>query len=326
MSRNQSVAHRKPYNCIEISEADRVHRVNASNRILATKVIRVLRGSSRPILVHGSNGLFYVVKSVDSLQGPNVAFNECMGTELYRMCGLPCPAWAPIWLSNEFIDQNPTCWTVTPEGPRRPKAGWCFGSRFLGLQEAPLREVLSGSDFNRIRNRMDFWIARVLDSLCCHADNRQALFMADDTGWIDAYFIDHGHLFGGPHGASNPVMITSRYLDKRIYPTLSRTGWNEIEQTIAGIRRSDVLQAVKSLPDRWVTDSARAGLESSLARLSDRTLLRNLGQRLLDSGEDAVPVHGRKPPQSVPYERIRQHAMVSPIGTHGRTNRAAGAE
>jgi hypothetical protein len=263
------------------------------------RVIKRLKGGSQPVLIHASDGFFYVIKFVDNLQGSNVAFNECMGMELYRACGLPGPGWSPVWASDEFIDRNPDCWYLTPDGPRRPQAGWCFGSRFLGLQEAPLREILSGGDFKRIRNRTDFWKARLLDGLCQHADNRQALFLEDESGWLDAYFIDHGHLFGGPQGAAKPVMATSRYLDNRIYPCLTAARRKEIERSICSVNRLDLMRIVQDLPVEWVTPSAILGLQEALDCLADESRVHRLADAMLEASVSAKPGHGRKPPRRV---------------------------
>lgn len=280
-------------------------------------------------MVYGSDGFLFVVKWLDDLTGPNLPFNECMGTELYRVCGLQCPGWVPIWLSDSLIDQNPECWITTADGMRRPKAGWCFGSRFLGLQDAPLREILSGCDFKRIRNRLDFWTARVLDALCEHADNRQALFLEDELGWLDAYFIDHGHFFGGPRGIESPAAATSRYLDKRIYPELSPGDWDQIQSRIAGIDGAALMEAARCLPEEWATPTALLRLERALDRLSDGALRRELRDSLLADSKDAGRVVVRKPPQRVGCGDTVLHSQVpgsGPIWSKRRFRRIAGVE
>jgi hypothetical protein len=110
--------------------------------VLATRYIRNLRGGSQPILAQASDGLLYVVKFTNNIQGANLPFNESIGTELYRACKLRVPAWKPVLVTDSFLDQNPDCWMQTPKGRLRPDSGLCFGSRFLGGDGIRLLEVL----------------------------------------------------------------------------------------------------------------------------------------------------------------------------------------
>ena len=88
---------------------------------LVKQYIRNLRGGSQPILARASDGLLYVVKFNNNLQGANLPFNESAGTELYRGCGLAVPSWRPLLVSDAFLDRNPDCWMHTPEGRLRPE-------------------------------------------------------------------------------------------------------------------------------------------------------------------------------------------------------------
>lgn len=166
-------------------------------RVEALFHVRKLRGGSQPVLVQASDGFLYVVKFLNNPQGSNLLFNEALGTELFRGAGLPVPEWRLVHISEEFLDRNQACWMELEHGLLRPKAGWCFGSRFLNLRNTSVFEILSRTSFNRISNRRDFCTAWVLDALCGHADNRQAIFIERDTKSLEAFFIDHGHLFGG---------------------------------------------------------------------------------------------------------------------------------
>ena len=121
-----------------------------------TQYIRKLRGGSQPILAQASDGLMYVVKFTNNLQGPNLAFNESMGSELYRACGLEGPSWKPLVITDSFTDKNRDSWMQTPAGTLRPAAGVCFGSRFLGGEDAQLLEILPESRFKRLYNRNHF--------------------------------------------------------------------------------------------------------------------------------------------------------------------------
>jgi hypothetical protein len=248
--------------------------------------IRKLRGGSQPILVRANDGFFYVVKFLDNLQGVNLLFNEALGTELYRRAGLPVPEWRPIFVSDDFLDQNPACWMETEHGRYRPQSGYCFGSRFLGLRDASLFEILPGRSFSRIKNRRDFWTARVLDVLCEHTDNRQALFLQRDSGPLEAYFVDHGHLFGGARGDEPPRMMASRYLDSRIYAAPTAEDAQRIQEAIQRVELSELLNIAYGLPRGWCTEIALERFARFARQVSDTSQLKRSIRVIL--GEDRL--------------------------------------
>jgi len=73
----------------------------------AVEYIRKLRGGSQPALIKCSDGNFYVVKFLNNPQGPNVLFNEVLGTEIFRLAGLPVPMWRVIHVSRRFFSRFP---------------------------------------------------------------------------------------------------------------------------------------------------------------------------------------------------------------------------
>jgi len=231
--------------------------------------MRKLRGGSDPVLVHASDGLQYVVKFLNNLQGPNVLFNEIAGTELYQACGLSSPAWKPLMVSNAFLDRTPGAWMETDEGPRRPQAGLCFGSLFMGAGPGRLLEILPGSAFRHILNRDSFWLAWLVDACADHVDNRQAIFKEDTSGGLHAFFVDHGHLFGGPNGQHRLPIIASRYLDPRIYPATCQQQIANLHETLRSIRADELWRRLQTLPDDWKTASAISGFTRCLQSLSD---------------------------------------------------------
>jgi hypothetical protein len=276
-----------------------------SNFLFLTRYIRNLRGGSQPILAEASDGLLYVVKFINNLQGPNLLFNESAGSELFRACGLAVPSWKPVFIGDSFIDQNTDCWMQTPEGRLRPDSGLCFGSRFLGGEGIRLLEILPGTSFKRVRNLDSFWLAWMIDICAEHADNRQALFIENTGGWLDAHFFDNGHLFGGPKGEQRLSFQASRYLDSRIYPHVSSQSHRTF-QTFAGSVDVDKLwRRIQSLPSDWKTATALKRFTECLDRLSNAMLLQGILDTLVDSLERAGEFegnekqNGRKPPEKV---------------------------
>ncbi len=250
---------------------------------VATQHIRNLRGDSQPILVQANDGLLYVAKFTNNLQGPNLPFNESMGSELYRACGLAVPLWKPLLVTDSFLDQNPDCWMQTPEGRLRPASGLCFGSRFLGGDGIRLLEILPSTSFKRIRNQASFWLAWLIDICAEHVDNRQAVFIEDAEGWLDVFFVDYGHLFGGPNADLRKNFRASNYLDLRIYPDIGSEQLLDFQRVVRALDADKLWQRVQALPDDWKTASALGGFAQCLNRLSTPELLQRVLDTLLDA-------------------------------------------
>ena len=217
--------------------------------VRALEFIRKLRGGSQPILLRASDGLLYVVKFRNNLQGPNLPFNEVLGTELFRQAGLQVPQWSFVEVTDDFLDKNPSCWIETEDGRRRPTSGLCFGSQLLSLRSHSLFEILPRTSFSRILNRKDFWTAWVIDVLCEHSDSRQGIFLKENTNQLNVYFIDQGHMFGGADGTAAPKFLVSRFLDPRIYCEPCRRDADAIRKTIQRLDWEALLNVASWLPD-----------------------------------------------------------------------------
>lgn len=250
---------------------------------VVTRYIRNLRGGSQPILAEASDGLLYVIKFRNNLQGPNLTFNEAMGAELYRACGFPVAPWKPLLVSDAFLDQNPACWLQTPEGALRPASGVCFGSCFLGGDGVRLFEILPGSYFQRVQNRRDFWVSWLVDICAQHADNRQAIFEEGITGKLNAVFIDHGHMFGGPKGDQNPHFKASRCLDARIYDDKAASFVLTRAELGDKLRVERLWDQVQTLPIEWKVNSAVGNFARCLDRLSDSRFTQRVWDTMIGS-------------------------------------------
>jgi len=270
-----------------------------------TRYIRNLRGGSQPILAEASDGLLYVVKFTNNLQGANLPFNESIGSELYSAFGLASPAWKPLLVTDSFLDQNPDCWMQTPEGRLRPASGLCFGSRFLGGDSIRLREILPGTSFKLVANHKSFWLAWMIDICARHVDNRQAIFLEGAKDGLKAFFVDHGHLFGGPKGGEQPHFLASRYLDPRIYRSVSSLYLLNLPRVARCLDADRLWKQIGRLPDEWKTTSALDGFSQCLGRLSSPQLLQNVVDTMVDAnrrthGLEYIPSRrGRRPPVGV---------------------------
>jgi hypothetical protein len=298
--------------------------MNQGEPVEALLYIRKLPGGSQPILVRANDGFFYIVKFLNNLQGAQSLFNEAVGTELFRSAGLPVSEWRSVYITEDFLDRYPQCWMETEHGRRRPKAGWCFGSRFLSLRNAALFEILPSNSFSRIANRADFLTAWVLDVFCGHADNRQAIFIERKSRWLEAHFIDHGHLFGGALGVETPSFMASRYLDPRIYAQASSEDADGIQRAIQGLDLTALSNIARGLPEGWSTDRAMMNFERFARQISDPVLLKNVIQFILGTVEHTEEGHDSCVAQcAVRFKRKSVRAKILSPGIDDRVGDGA---
>jgi hypothetical protein len=280
---------------------------------LVSQYIRSLRGGSQPFLAQATDGFQYVVKFANNLQGPDVLFNECAGNELYRACGLLVPEWKLLWVSDSFLDRNRSCWIQTPAGRLRPAAGFCFGSLYLGLNGKRLLEILPGSMLKRVRNRCDFWLAWLIDVCAEHVDNRQAIFGEDADGRLDAHFIDHGHMFGGPTTDLKKVLRDSCirdfrapcYLDRRIYGETPSEELRKFQQALRAMDFDKLRQRIEAIPAEWSPTLAHENIERCLQKLATGSHVQHVIDEITDDLEQRTETQSgnsgieRKPPSAV---------------------------
>ena len=175
---------------------------HCSNAILsANKYIRKMKGGAQSSLVRANDGKYYVVKMTGNPQGPNTLANELLGSLIAKSVGLPVAEGKGIYLSDSFIDSYPDLWFELQSGRRRPIKGLHFGSLLIGQPSGQRRptEYISPSRVNMITNRAAFLGMYLLDVWANHQDNRQAILRrGSNDGTQEAFFIDHGHMFGGP--------------------------------------------------------------------------------------------------------------------------------
>jgi hypothetical protein len=139
-----------------------------------------------------------------------------------------------------------------------------------------LLEILPGSMFKRVRNQVSFWLAWLIDICAEHVDNRQAIFVEDDQGWLETRFIDHGHLFGGPMAESNRNFHISRYLDPRIYSGVSFGALLDFQRRLQSLDLDKLRQRIEAIPSEWSHASARESFERCLQRLKMDSLVQNV--------------------------------------------------
>jgi hypothetical protein len=263
---------------------------------VVTRHIRNLRGRSHPILTEANDGLLYVVKFANGLHGTNLPFNESVGTELYHACGLACPSWKILLITETFLDLNQDCWMDTPFGRVRPDAGFYFGSRVLGGHSSRLLEILPRTSFKCLVNRESFWLALLIDVCTGHSGHRQAIFLEESAGWLDAVFVDHGCLFGVQNNELQQDVLAARYLDPRIYESVSSLHLRNCKRVLRSLDGDRLWQRIQGLPNDWKTQSALAAFASCLTRLSTPHVVEDVVDTIVEALRQADEREERRLP------------------------------
>jgi hypothetical protein len=134
----------------------------------------------------------------------------------------------------------------------------------------------------RIRNRASFWVAWMIDICAEHADDRQAVFQQDAKGWWKAFFIDHGHLFGGPKGDMQSDPQKSLSLDPRIYPDMATELAPDAPHFDRILNVDRLWRRVQTIPQDWKTKSALDSFARCLDRLSSPEVLHEISDEMVD--------------------------------------------
>ena len=228
-----------------------------------------------------------------------------MGTELYRFFGLDVPPWKPLLVTKEFIQRSLSPCAGEEEECWMPEPGLAFGSRFLGGPGVQLLEILPGNSFRRVCNREGFWLAWLIDVCASHMDNRQAAFLEFPDRHLWAYFLDHGHLFGGPDGQRGSIynVFASRYLDRRLYPRTSFEQLLELRNRLKSIDTGILWQRIDVLPDGWKTVSALNCFAMSIDRLGDATTVNRILDEFIENNRRSLLLD-RAAPRSEPGDEV----------------------
>lgn len=241
-------------NVAEISES--VGVVDSLSLVTrARHLIRHMPGGSQSILVRGDDEELYIVKFNNNRQGPNLLANEMLGAELLSSVGLPTPEWKPILITNEFLEGNSGVHFRSASGAGLEiTSGIHFGTHFVApVEGGEIYDFLPSSFLRRIVNPADFLGIYIFDVWANHHDHRQAVYSCrSESLAIDAYFIDNGHLFGGPHWSYGSRCGAAMCLDQTLYSV----PWHEsaINEWISHFEitlSKNLFRAVERVPESW---------------------------------------------------------------------------
>lgn len=251
----------------------------------AKRFIYKVRGECQSSIVELADGSLCILK-LASEDKPNLFFNEAFGSELMRHFHLPIAEWAPIVVTNEFIDSAPELWRVGDKRSVRPPEGLHFGSKLVTSKSGiGTYQIIPSNWFSKVENAEDFVRALAIDIWANHCDRRQAIF-ASIGQTLHATFIDNGHLFGGPQGTDLTCPRRTMIHDLRMYRELPV---EEILESwrlrIVGMNEHTLRSLLRRIPAAWYTEPiAGKVIEGLLSRRSKLTALFSEAVQIVRAG------------------------------------------
>lgn len=170
------------------------------SQLMVTSVIKSQMGGSQSRLVTCDDGRLYVLKMHPNPQGPNVLANETLGSILLRGLGFFAPRWRQVTINLKALRLFPDLAMCTAGGGTSfPACGVHFGSEYLGGPRYHVYDFMPKARMHTLRNASQLLPIYLFDVWANHQDKRQCIYqklLADNL--YDTFFIDNGHLFGGP--------------------------------------------------------------------------------------------------------------------------------
>lgn len=191
-------------------------------------------GSSRPVVVVGSDGLSYLLKTermpYPSPRSNTMFLNELLVSQIADYLGVLVPGCAIAYVDQQFITNAPALQFV-----HRYEEGWHFASEFLEQHENNLMHGYKNlmalkkpymtrswaAFFDGIENKEIAAGIVVLDLLTANSDrffNEGNLLIAPNNGARNLYAIDHGHCFFGAVWNSQKITCLRQPFIQQNYP------------------------------------------------------------------------------------------------------------
>jgi hypothetical protein len=243
-----------------------------------------MQGASQAHLIEATDGYAYVVKFTNSPQGRRILINEWIASIVLNYLEIATPERAIVFISEEFLTENPDTHLQLRTRRQAIEAGYHFGSRFPGdLTTTVVYDVVSDTLLDKLDNIADFRGVLAFDKWMGNADSRQAIFFHPKrkerigTSAADglkegmmAQMIDNGQVFEGSNWRLAASSIQGLYFRPEVYKGVR--GLDDFEPWLTRIVNfpKDILNdAAKALPSSWLLGDEKA-LEALLGRLLAR--------------------------------------------------------
>jgi hypothetical protein len=243
--------------------------------LTVTTVVRTQKGGSQSRLVTCDDGKLYVLKMHPNPQGPNVLANEVLGSILLRGLGFFAPRWRQVTINLKTLRLFPDLAMCAADGGTSfPACGVHFGSEYLGGPRYRLFDFMPKSCTHKVRNASQLLPIYLFDVWASHQDTRQCVYQKlEEANLYDTFFIDNGHLFGGP--TWQEVAGRARTMHSNIIEPI-KIGDPRVEQCVRLFeeRIPKLLhRAVAVVPSEWYKDDIYALYARLMWRLDSIRLL-----------------------------------------------------
>jgi hypothetical protein len=186
----------------QLKHYSQVHSQYSSREsvLTVTSVVKAQRGGSQSRLVMCNDGKLYVLKMHPNPQGPNMLANEALGSILLRGLGFLAPRWRQVTINLKTIRLFPDlAMCAAGGGITFPDCGVHFGSEYLGGPQYTLFDFMPKSRAHTLRSTSQLLPIYLFDVWASQQDERQCVYQKiRDASCYETFFIDNGHLFGGP--------------------------------------------------------------------------------------------------------------------------------
>lgn len=249
--------------------------------VVATRLVKKLKGGSQPHLVECSDGTHCVVKFRNTPQHRRVLVNEWIGGRILQHLGIATPAIRLVEFSSEFVSKNGIgiqfgqVVLPVPEGLH-------FGSEYPGNPATTMVfDYIPDPFLARLSNSEHFLGVLAFDKWVSNTDPRQCIFFRCREAKCDrssvlprrdfmACMIDHGQLFGGRHWEFSNYQRSGLFEQPIVYENArSLEDFGPWLRAIERFPESVLFQARREIPTSWVeTDEMK--LDDLLEKLLRR--------------------------------------------------------
>jgi hypothetical protein len=243
--------------------------------LTVTSVVRAQRGGSQSRLVMCNDGKLYVLKMHPNPQGSNMLANEALGSILLRGLGFLAPRWRQVTINLKTIRLFPDLAMCAADGRITfPDCGVHFGSEYLGGPLYHLFDFMPRSRSHTLRSTSQLLPIYLFDIWASQQDERQCIYQRTGSSILyDTFFIDNGHLFGGPTWREVAGRARTTHFDS-IQPIMIEDP--KIEQCVKVFE--DCIpkllhRAVAAVPPEWYKDDIYALYARLMWRLEFLRLL-----------------------------------------------------
>jgi hypothetical protein len=195
-----------------------------------------------------------------------------------RGLGFTVPDWHPITIDLKTLPLFDELAMESTNGRVYPAIGVHFGSRYVGGSGRAPMDYLPESYRHKIVKAEQFAGVSLFDYWVDHRDRRQCVYRrVRETGGYEAFFIDNGHLFGGPKWDRTrtlhlPVRLPDREAAEKWLTLLEHRSTTLLTEAVCQIPRAWYTGDIKTLSGHYVRRLAllrQRGLQALVTASSD---------------------------------------------------------